>query len=842
MYSILRNSVREIRGGLRSFRVFLTCLALGAMALSAISSIKKSINVGLTEKSVEVLGGDISIKLTYRFANDSELNFFSTKSESFSEVTDFRSMASVVKDGKTLDSSLIRVKGVDNRYPLYGEIKLTPEIPLHDALIEINDVFGVVAEQSLLERLNLRIGDNVKIGNNFFEIRAEILREPDAGSNSFSFAPRVITFTEGLIKSGLLGSGTMFDTNYRLLAPDVTLEDIKSQAKFLFGENGMRWKDSSNATPGVDRFINRLTAFLLLVGMAGMAIGGVGVALSVSMYLETKKGTIAILKTLGATNSMIFGIYFLIILFLAIVGSVFGACLGALIPIILEPIIISKFPIPISFNFYISPMLEAVFYGVLTAVIFSLWPLGLMLNNNVTSLLRNFINQTKLFPSLIYQIFTVVCLLLLVTSFSLRSPNPLISLGVFLGIALSLFALLTMAIIIKIFCRVISRTKVLLKTPKIHLALSSLGGPNNEIALTMLSVGLGLIVLATIGQIDYNLRKNVSTDIADRAPTFFLIDIQPSQLIPLKNMIISSEQVTQFSSAPMLRGIITKINGNPVKESVGDHWAIRGDRGLTYAEAPPEDSIIVEGEWWSQNYTGKPLISFSKKEAQEMGLSLGDEITVNVLGRDLVGTIKNFRDVDFATMRINFLMVFNPSALEAAPHSHIATIYSNEKSEVMLQRKIRSEYPNITAISMRNTLSQVSETLGTIAAITRWSSLITILIGLVVLVGVAAATEKRRSYEACLLKTLGASNQKILSIFTIRSSLVGAGAGIMAIIVSNLAAWAIITGFMDLQFSMELRTVLIIIASGILTNVTAGLIFALGPLSTKISQILRYND
>ena len=296
MYNILRNSVREIRGGLRSFRVFLTCLALGAMALSAISSIKKSINVGLTEKSLEVLGGDISIKLTYRFANDSELNFFSTKSESFSEVTDFRSMASVVKDGKTLDSSLIRVKGVDNRYPLYGEIKLTPEIPLHDALIDINNVFGVVAEQSLLERLNLRIGDKVKIGNNFFEIRAKILREPDAGSNSFSFAPRVITLTEGLIKSGLLGSGTMFDTNYRLLAPDVTLEDIKSQAKFLFGENGMRWKDSSNATPGVDRFINRLTAFLLLVGMAGMAIGGVGVALSVSMYLETKKGTIAILK------------------------------------------------------------------------------------------------------------------------------------------------------------------------------------------------------------------------------------------------------------------------------------------------------------------------------------------------------------------------------------------------------------------------------------------------------------------------------------------------------------------------------------------------------------------
>ncbi len=731
---------------------------------------------------------------------------------------------------------------MDTKYPLFGKVKLTPDISLPDALSKINGTYGVVVANSLLKRLDRKMGDKIRIGNNLFEIRALLVKEPDLGSNTFSFAPRVLAYNVGLIESGLLGSGTMFDTDYRLALPKSQMEETKRNGETLFKENGIRWRDSNDATPGLDRFVDQLTSFLLLIGMAGLAVGGIGVALSVTVYLEMKRSTIAILKTIGASNLTIFSIYFLIILILAIAGSTLGALAGAMIPMVLEPFIGQRFPIPIIFGFYYQPILNAIFYGVLTAILFSTWPLGRMLNNTIANLFRDFINQTKETPNLWYKIWTLVILLFFVLSFSLRSPDPIISLSVFFGIAVSLLGLLVMAKFIKVLCTTLSKRKILKKNLKMHLALSSLGGPNNEIALTMLSIGLGLIVLATIGQIDNNLRKNITYDLSSRSPTFFLIDVQPSQLNPLRDLMLKTGKVTGFSSAPMLRGIINKINGLPAREVAGDHWAIRGDRGLTYSDLPPENNAVVSGEWWKANYVGAPLISFAREEAREMGLSIGDKITVNVLGRDLVGTIVNFRDVDFATMSINFLMVFNSNALDTAPHSHIATIYSDMQDEGELQRIIGKNFPNVTAISMQDTLSQVTETVTTITAITRWGSLITVIIGFVVLVGVALATEKKRSYEACLLKTLGASRNQILTSFTLRSLIVGVGAGLMAVVVSSVSSWAIISVFFDSNFRFGLANALIIVFAGVTANVTASLAFARKPLTRSVSQTLRYNE
>ena len=842
MTTALKIALRELRGGVKGFRIFVICLALGSMALATISSTKKSINVGLDQKAVEVLGGDISVRITYRFASKNELEFIKENSSSFTETTDFRSMAIISENGTPVDSTLIRVKGVDNNYPLYGEIKTIPNIMHTDALKKIDGVYGLIVAEPLIARLNLVLGDRIQIGNKLFDVRALLLSEPDSGGSSFSFAPRVIAYNKGLIESGLLTLGTMFDTDYKLKAPGVDSRQLKEKAAKLFKQSGMRWKDSSEATPGIDRFVDRLTSFLLLIGMAGLAIGGIGVALSVTVYLERKNVTIATLKTLGASDKVIFNSYFLIILTFAIMGSTLGAFLGALIPIGFGPLLASQFPIPIVFDLYYEPVLNAIFYGILTAIVFSTWPLGKMINNNVSSLIRGTPSQKRVLPHFRYQLLCLLTLLILIFSFSIRSPQPMISVGVFCGIAVSLVSLVIMARGIKIICSALVSSNIFKRNLRIRLALSSISGPNSEVSLTMLSVGLGLIVLATIGQIDHNLRYNIDNDLKEKAPTFFLLDIQNSQLQNLEDLMLSSGGVSNFSSAPMMRGIISKINGIPAEDFVGDHWAIRGDRGLTYSEYLPQNGKIIEGEWWAENYNGDPVISFAANEAKEMGLSIGDKITVNVLGRDIVGKITNFRDVNFASMQINFLMMFNPSALETAPHSHIATIYSDDSSEAALLRKISKGYPNITAIPMRDTLTQVSETLSTIASITRLSSIITIIIGFVVLVGVSAATERKRSYEACLLKTLGASNSLILMSFTLRSAIVGAGAGIMAITVGNLSAWAIVSLVMGLPFNLDSETAIIIILLGIIINLLAGLIFAQKPLSASISQTLRQRD
>ena len=842
MATALKFALREIRGGVKGFRIFIICLALGSMALAAISSTKQSINVGLDQKAVEILGGDASVEFTYRFASQNELDFIKKNSSDYTETTDFRSMAIVSKNNMPVDSTLIQVKGVDSNYPLYGEVKTTPNIPITSALKKIDGIYGLIVAKPLLNRLNLVLGDQIQVGNKLFDLRALLLTEPDVGGSTFSFAPKVIAYNDGLIESGLLTLGTMFDTAYKLKAPGIDLKQVEEKATELFKQSGMRWKDSSEATPGIDQFVDRLTSFLSLIGMAGLAIGGIGVALSVTVYLEGKNLTIATLKTLGANDKLIFNSYFLIILTFAITGSSLGALLGALIPIGFGPFLASKFPIPIIFSIYYQPILNAIFYGMLTAVAFSSWPLGRMLNNNVSTLIRNTASQKILLPNFRYQLLCIFTLAVLIFSFSIRSPQPIISVGVFGGIAISLVSLLIMARGIKIICSALARNNFFKNSLRLRLALSSISGPNSEVSLTMLSVGLGLIVLATIGQIDHNLRYNIDNDLQEKGPAFFLLDIQNSQLQDLEELMISSGEVSKFSSAPMMRGIISKINGMPAEDFAGDHWAIRGDRGLTYSKNPPESGKIIEGKWWEENYIGEPVISFTANEAKEIGLSIGDKITVNVLGRDITGTITNFRDVNWASMQINFLMMFNPFALEAAPHSHIATIYSDTSSEAALLRKISKGYPNITAIPMRDTLSQVSETLSTIASITRWSSIITIVIGFVVLVGVSAATERKRSYEACLLKTLGASNSLILLSFTLRSTIIGAGAGIMAITVGNISGWLIVSLVMGLPFNFDSKTAITIILMGIITNLLAGLIFAQKPLSSSISKTLRQRD
>ena len=842
-YTALKFVSRELRGGFKSFWIFLICLGLGAMALSTIGSVKKSINVGLSQKATEILGGDGSLRFTYRFANKIELAFIKANSLVYTETTDFRSMATLMKDQVSIDSALIQIKGVDEKYPLYGAVKLHPEQPLYNALAEINGIYGIVAAKSLMNRLDLKIGEKVRIGNNLFEIRAELLFEPDAGSDTFSFAPRVIALNTALLRSNLLTSGTMFDSIYRFIKnPNSDINFIKEQTNTLFKESGIRWRDSSTATPGIDRFVDRLSSFLLLIGMAGLAIGGIGVALSVTSYLEGKSATIAVLRTVGASEQLIFSIYLIVIMFFSITGSTAGALLGGFIPFLLGPVVVVDFPIPITFSLYLEPIIEAIYYSVLTAIVFSIWPLGRMLNCSATNLLRRHVNVENVFPALRYQSIVVVILIILIFSFSLRSPQPLISISVFFGIAISLVGLLTMASLMKLICRKLISLPIVRKNITQRLALSSIAGPNNEVGLVMISIGLGLIVLATIGQIDSNLRYNIDNEISAQSPAFFFLDIQKSQLKDFEEKIILSGQVSKMSSAPMLRGVITRINNIPALEFAGDHWALRGDRGLTYADTPPKNNTIISGKWWRKNYSGDPEISFSSTEALEMGLSLGDRITVNLLGRDITGTITSLRNVNFASMQINFLMIFNSSSLQLAPHTHIATIYADEIAEKSLLRLISENFPNVTAIPTREALKQVSDTLATIASITRWSSVITIFIGFVVLIGVAATTEKKRTYEACILKTLGASKSLVLRIFALRSIVIGGGAGLMAIFVGNLTSWCIITFIMKSSFVFDITSAIIIVCCGIFTNLFSGLLFAAKPLSANISKTLRHED
>ncbi|MGB8812484.1 MAG: FtsX-like permease family protein, partial [Paracoccaceae bacterium] len=373
-------------------------------------------------------------------------------------------------------------------------------------------------------------------------------------------------------------------------------------------------------------------------------------------------------------------------------------------------------------------------------------------------------------------------------------------------------------------------------------ALAAIGGPGEASGSVILSLGLGLSVLAAVGQIDANLRAAIDRDLPVRAPSYFFIDIQPDQIEGFLARVQGDPAVSRVESAPMLRGVVTQINGRPAREVAGEHWVVRGDRGLTYAEVPPENTKVVAGVWWPADYQGEPQVSFAAEEAEEIGLKLGDSVTVNVLGRDITARITSFRQVDFSTAGMGFVMTLNPSALAGAPHTYIATVYATEAAEAQILRDLATAYPNITAVRVRDAIARVTEALGAIATATAWAAAATLITGFVVLIGAAAAGERARVYEAALLKTLGATRARILFSFALRSAILGAAAGLVAIAAGGIAGWAVMTFVMESPYAFEPWSAIAIVLGGVLATLLAGLAFAWRPLAARPAQVLRAQD
>ena len=367
---------RELRGGLAGFRVFLACLALGVAAIAAVGLVRAAISGGLSDQGAVLLGGDAELEFTYRHAGDAELAFMHAHAAAVSEAVTFRSMA-VVGDGATAQRALTDVKGVDGLYPLTGAVTLDPPMPMAAALAAQDGLPGAVMDGVLSARLGLKPGDGFKLGTQAFHLSAVLVSEPDSATAGFGFGPRTIVQTADLAASGLLKPGTLFDTKYRLLLkPGENLPHLKREAETAFKASGLRWTDKRNAAPGISEFVQRIGSFLVLVGLAGLAVGGVGVSAAVRAYLERKTATIATLKTLGAEGGTIFLTYLLQIAALTLLGVALGVALGAAAVTLLAPVIAASLPFPVAFGIYPEPLVEAAIYGILTALIFTLWPLA----------------------------------------------------------------------------------------------------------------------------------------------------------------------------------------------------------------------------------------------------------------------------------------------------------------------------------------------------------------------------------------------------------------------------------------------------------------------------------
>ncbi len=711
---------------------------------------------------------------------------------------------------------------------------------LPEALAGQNDLPGVVVAPALMRRLQLNLGDIMQLGEQEFVVMATLEKEPDNFGN-FALGPRSIVLAQDLEGSGLLSQGTIFSSKYRLILPNgADFDKVKAVFETDWATAGGKWKDARNASPGAARAIDRLSTFLVLIGLSGLVVGGIGVSAAVRAFVAKKTGNIAVLKTLGATPRQIFWIYTLQIIAYTVVAVILGVLLGAVAPFLARPFL----PESLSAVAVIS-----VYPGCLVRSR-HLWRIGggyifdLALGANRANPPSQFISRrhaTKLASRALRHSSGDL------TGRSSLGRGPilwidhydvLVAWGHFTGPAL--FGFDGRAIPTDIETGGAQQGPSGAPCPPCRRKRNCQWHRTRRPGRNGYRAGLG----GSGGgwQIDGNLRNSMTKSLPDKAPSFFFLDIQSGQLDEFNQRLSDNTEVDRVETAPMLRGLVTQINGKPAAEVGGDHWVLRGDRGISYAAGMPEKTSLTAGQWWPDDYSGPAQISFSAEAAEEIGISLGDSLTLNVLGRDITATITSLRDVDFSNAGMGFVILLNAAALAGAPHSHIATVYASEAAEIPILDELGQAFPNVTGIQIREAVLMVSGIVSSIASAASIGAIATLITGFLILIGAASASSEQRAYETAILKTLGATRREILVSFALRSAMVGALAASVALGAGLLGGWAVSNFVFESSFEVIWSNAALIILGGVGATLITGVLFALGPLSQSAAAELRHRD
>lgn len=836
----LKLALRELRGGLSGFRVFVACLALGVASIAGVGSISQGLKDGLAREGRVILGGDASFSLVHREASADELSFLSSRG-TVATVATMRAMARTQAGA----AALTELKAVDSAYPLAGAVQTTPQTPLVDLLAARDGIFGAVADPALLARLEVKTGDTIQVGNISLQVRGELVKEPDALSDGIDFGPRLFVSRDALLQSGLLDPGSLVRWTYRvaLAEPsDAAVAALTNDAKAAFPEAGWRVRTRDTASDRLEQNIGRFSQFLTLVGLTALLVGGVGVANAVGAYVEKRRETIATLKCLGAPGSRIFQIYLTQILAISLIGIVLGLLLGAALPFIVKWGFGAIIPLPFIANVQIEQLALAAVFGVLIALVFALWPIGRAHDLPVSALFRDHLADAKLrWPRRRYTILTAISLATLVALMVATAAEKDVAL-IFVAAAAAIFALLrAVALGIMAIARRLPRPR----STELRLALANVYRPGALTPSVVLSLGIGLALLVTVILIDSSIRNQLTAAIPARAPSFFFVDIPNAEAPRFDAYLKEKAPGATVEQVPMLRGRVTALRGKSAEGyPAGDAaWVLRGDRGLTHSPTIPEGSEIVEGQWWAPDHSGENLVSFEEENARHLGLSIGDEISVNVLGRDITAKIANFRRVEWESLGINFVMVFSPNTFAGAPYQYLATLAfpdgGDVSRETALLRDVAQTFPSIIAVRVKDALDTINDLAQDLALAVRSASGVTLLASVLVLGGALAAGHRYRVYDAMIMKVLGASRRRVIGAFAVEYLMIGFAAALFGLIAGALAAFVVVTQVMDMEFYLDWAGALLAAVLALLLTVILGLIGTYRLTGLKPAPVLR---
>ncbi len=841
----LRFALREMRGGLTGFYIFLGCIALGVAAIGGVNSVARSIADGLAVEGQAILGGDVSFMLNQREVTEQERQFLNAQGTVSENIT----MRSMVRMTDGSDQALVEVKAVDSAYPLYGTLKLAPDLAASERFALQDGAYGAAVPQLLLDRLGLKLGDQIMLGSAKFTLRAIIESEPDMLGSGMALAPRFLTSDEALRASGLIQPGSLVNYIYKIALPDTAqagaqdtrLAALEAAAEKNFPEAGWNIRNRNNAAPALSANIERFSQFLTLVGLTSLIIGGVGVANAVRSFLDGKRPVIATFKSLGASADFVVLIYLFQIVAIALIGIVIGLVLSLGLSAAAIYGLSSYLPVSGGLKLYPQALLLATAFGLITTLIFALLPLGRARTIPATALFRQKGFDQSGWPPLLYMLTAGLLLLVLIGLVLFFVEDQRIA-GVFIVGAVAAFIILRG---VSYALRMLARKAPRFRSPALRLAVGNIHRPGALTPSVVLSLGLGLTLVVALALVDGNLRRQITQSLPAHAPNFFFVDIQNTEIDGFRDLLAKTAPEGKVVSAAMLRGRIVALNGTDVdKVTVPPQgaWVLRGDRGITYAKNLPENSTMTQGEWWPADYSGEPLVSFAAKEAEELGLKIGDTVTVNVLGRNITAKIANFRQVQWETLAINFVMVFSPNTFAGAPHSWLATLTDANaapEQEANVLRTVTQTFPAVTSVRVKDAIEVANDLISQLAVAIRWAASVGLLAAILVLAGALAAGNRARQHDAVVLKTLGATRLTLIRAFVYEYALLGLATAVFALGAGGLAAWFVVVKLMNLQMRMLPDVAFFTVLTALVLTVGFGLAGTWRVLGQKAGSVLR---
>jgi putative ABC transport system permease protein len=814
---------RELDWKFRGLRLLFFSLLLGVAALAAVGSLASAMERALGERGQTILGGDVEFARSARPATEAELARFAAAGRLSESI---RMPSTAVMPGRSIP---IQLKAVDGAYPLYGALTLADGREVHAP-----PPLTAWVDPALAVRVP--VGSSFRLGTATFRVGGVIASEPDRLGEGFALGPVVMVAMRDLPSTGLVQPGSLYEIRYRIAGvgnPAALIDAVASADPAA----GWETKSRDNAAPGAGRFFARMGEFLSLIVLTALVIAGIGIANAVASFLRARLASIATLKVLGAGSGLVRRIYALQLAWVAGLATLAGLAIGVAAVPLVAAAAADLLPVPLDARIAWSALALAAGFGLLTAVGAAALPLARAATVPAAGLLRGEVDarRTPWLKALPWLLIPAALTLALALG---TASRPWFTAG-YLGAVAGVLALLAaLGWLVRWGSAKVPRPT----NPFLRLALAGLHRPGAGTIGLVVALGVGLTMFVQIAAVRSSFDANLERNIPERAPAFFALDVPRDRAADFTAAVRRASPAAEVALVPLMRGTITgygTTNVADLAEIPEGAWALRGERGLTYAEALPAGSTLTEGRWWPAGYRGPPLVSVDERLKEVLGLKLGDELRYSVFGVERSARIASFRRIDWDTLGFNFVLVFSPNALADVPHNLSATIVLGDRSDVAVREAVVTRFPSTSLVPVRDVLEQVGEVAAGVSAAIAWAASAAILAGIAVLAGTSAAMRAARSYDGVVLRVLGATRRQLLRLQALEFALLAALVAIVALGLGLIGAWLIVTQLFEFVWAPDPLAVAATLGIGLVAVLAVGLITSLPALGGRPSRALR---